>query len=154
MYIPEMIFGELLTGSNFDDGQKKVTGGRNGYGAKLTNIYSKSFCVESADSTWKKIISIQWRDNMGIKESPKIKDYNKGSDFVEIRFIPDYKRFKLDNITDDLYWLFKKWVFDLAGVLAKKVRLSFNKEEIKIDSFESYAKLYFDQDSTAFMLPF
>ena len=40
---------------------------------------------------------------MGIKESPKIKDYNKGSDFVEIRFIPDYKRFKLDNITDDLY---------------------------------------------------
>ena len=144
MYIPEMIFGELLTGSNFDDGQKKVTGGRNGYGAKLTNIYSKSFCVESADSTWKKIISIQWRDNMGIKESPKIKDYNKGSDFVEIRFIPDYKRFKLDNITDDLYWLFKKRVFDLAGVLAKKVRLSFNKEEIKIDSFESYAKLYFD----------
>ena len=144
MYIPEMIFGELLTGSNFDDGQKKVTGGRNGYGAKLTNIYSKSFYVESADSAWKKIISIQWRDNMGIKESPKIKDYNKGSDFVEIRFIPDYKRFKLDNITDDLYWLFKKRVFDLAGVLAKKVRLSFNKEEIKIDSFESYAKLYFD----------
>lgn len=50
MYIPEMIFGELLTGSNFDDNQKKVTGGRNGYGAKLTNIYSTSFCLESADS--------------------------------------------------------------------------------------------------------
>ncbi len=45
-----MIFGELLTGSNFDDDKKKVTGGRNGFGAKLTNIYSKSFYVESADS--------------------------------------------------------------------------------------------------------
>lgn len=58
MYIPEMIFGELLTGSNFDDDEKKVTGGRNGFGAKLTNIYSKSFYVESADSIRKKVISI------------------------------------------------------------------------------------------------
>ncbi len=58
IYIPEMIFGELLTGSNFNDNQKKITGGRNGYGAKLTNIYSRQFYVESADSKRKKIISI------------------------------------------------------------------------------------------------
>lgn len=32
-----------LTGSNYDDDQKKLTGGRNGYGAKLANIYSKEF---------------------------------------------------------------------------------------------------------------
>lgn len=31
-YIPELIFGELLTGSNFDDTVAKVTGGRNGLG--------------------------------------------------------------------------------------------------------------------------
>lgn len=49
MYIPELIFGELLTGSNFNDNEKKVTGGRNGFGAKLTNIYSKEFMVEAAD---------------------------------------------------------------------------------------------------------
>ncbi|GMG55241.1 unnamed protein product [Ambrosiozyma monospora] len=36
MYIPEMIFGNLLTSSNYDDDEKKVTGGRNGYGAKLS----------------------------------------------------------------------------------------------------------------------
>ena len=49
MYIPELIFGELLTGSNFNDDDKKITGGRNGFGAKLTNIYSKKFIVEAAD---------------------------------------------------------------------------------------------------------
>ncbi len=49
MYIPELIFGELLTGSNFNDEEKKITGGRNGFGAKLTNIYSKEFNVECAD---------------------------------------------------------------------------------------------------------
>jgi len=43
IYVPELIFGHLLTGSNYDDDQKKVTGGRNGYGAKLANIFSLMF---------------------------------------------------------------------------------------------------------------
>lgn len=47
MYVPSMIFGHLLTSSNYDDSQKKVTGGRNGYGAKLCNIYSTKFTVET-----------------------------------------------------------------------------------------------------------
>jgi len=50
MYVPQMIFGELLTGENFDDTEERMTGGRNGYGAKLTNIYSKKFIVECGDS--------------------------------------------------------------------------------------------------------
>ena len=49
IYVAELIFGHLLTSSNYNDLEKKVTGGRNGYGAKLTNIFSKYFSVESAD---------------------------------------------------------------------------------------------------------
>ena len=33
----------------FDDEKKKTTGGRNGYGAKLANIFSTEFTVETAD---------------------------------------------------------------------------------------------------------
>jgi DNA topoisomerase-2 len=49
VYVPELVFGHLLTSSNYDDSQKKTTGGRNGYGAKLTNIFSTEFVIESAD---------------------------------------------------------------------------------------------------------
>ena len=49
-YVPELIFGTLLTSSNYDDDQKKVTGGRNGYGAKLCNIFSTEFTLETACS--------------------------------------------------------------------------------------------------------
>lgn len=49
VYVPEMIFGHLLTSSNYDDNVKKTTGGRNGYGAKLTNIFSTEFIIETAD---------------------------------------------------------------------------------------------------------
>lgn len=50
VYVPELIFGHLLTSSNYDDDEKKMTGGRNGYGAKLCNIFSTEFTVETADS--------------------------------------------------------------------------------------------------------
>ena len=50
LWVPELIFGSLLTSSNYDDNVKKTTGGRNGYGAKLTNIYSTEFTIETLDS--------------------------------------------------------------------------------------------------------
>jgi DNA topoisomerase-2 len=48
--IPELIFGHLLTSSNYDDTAEKVVGGKNGFGAKLTNIYSREFVVRTCDS--------------------------------------------------------------------------------------------------------
>lgn len=54
VYVPEMIFGQLLTSDNYDDSECRVTGGRNGYGAKLTNIFSKEFTVECGDGERKK----------------------------------------------------------------------------------------------------
>ena len=55
VYVPELIFGHLLTSSNYDDSIKKVTGGRNGYGAKLANVFSKKFEIECADVQLKKL---------------------------------------------------------------------------------------------------
>lgn len=52
MLVPTLIFGHLLTSSNYDDNEKKVVGGRNGYGAKLTNIFSKEFTVETCDGMY------------------------------------------------------------------------------------------------------
>ncbi len=54
MMVPTMIFGHLLTSSNYNDDQKKVTGGRNGYGAKLCNIFSKKFILETSTKETKK----------------------------------------------------------------------------------------------------
>ena len=62
--IPSMIFGEMLTSSNFDDEEKRTTGGRNGYGAKLTNIFSKSFSIETADRRSGKKFKCTWKENM------------------------------------------------------------------------------------------
>lgn len=64
IYVPELIFGHLLTGSNYDDEEKKVVGGRNGYGAKLANIFSHRFIVECGDGKIRKKFKMVWRSNM------------------------------------------------------------------------------------------
>ena len=45
IYVPELIFGHLRTSTNYDKAGKTV-GGKNGYGAKLANIFSTKFIVE------------------------------------------------------------------------------------------------------------
>jgi DNA topoisomerase-2 len=69
-----MLFGELLTGSNYNDNEKKVTGGRNGYGAKLTNIFSDKFIIVTADIKRKKVFKMIWENNMNKKSDPYIRE--------------------------------------------------------------------------------
>jgi len=90
-YVPTLIFGNLLTGSNFDDGQAKTTGGRNGYGAKLANIFSTEFIIETADSERKLKFSQTFSGNMGTKGEPIISSYKSGKDYTCVTFKPGYE---------------------------------------------------------------
>eukprot|EP01022_Parablepharisma_sp_SALTPOND_P022414 TRINITY_DN454_c0_g1_i1.p1 TRINITY_DN454_c0_g1~~TRINITY_DN454_c0_g1_i1.p1 ORF type:complete len:1487 (+),score=235.64 TRINITY_DN454_c0_g1_i1:2224-6684(+) len=141
MYVPELIFGHLLTSSNYDDTQKKVTGGRNGYGAKLTNIFSRKFIVEAADGKNKKIFRQVYTDNMSNKTAPEIKKY-KGEDYTCITFYPDLERFSMSKLEDDIASLMIKRVYDVAGITPDGVKVVLNGEQLKVKSFYSYVDYY------------
>ncbi|KAJ6781742.1 hypothetical protein PWT90_07459 [Aphanocladium album] len=141
IYIPELIFGHLLAGSNFDDDEKKTVGGRNGYGAKLCNVFSTQFSLECQDSTNGKRYKQTWTDNMSKMGKAKITS-NKTSDFVRITFMPDYKRFGMqDGIDDDLESLLYRRVYDMAGTI-RNIKVHLNGEVIKIPTFKAYCDLY------------
>ena len=140
IYIPEMIFGRLLSSSNYDDDQEKVTGGRNGYGAKLANIYSTEFTVETADARHKKQYKQTWTNNMGTMEKAKINDF-KGEDFTKVTFYPDFAKFGMSKMDDDFEALAKRRVYDLAGTL-KDVNVKLNGSRVPVRSFKKYMELY------------
>ena len=94
MFVPTLIFGHLLTSSNYNDEEEKVTGGRNGYGAKLCNIFSTSLKLQTASKDERKIFKQTWTDNMTKTKNPTIKDYSK-DDFTQITFSPDLQKFKV-----------------------------------------------------------
>ena len=142
IYIPELIFGNLLTSSTFTE-EKRITAGTHGLGAKLTNIFSKKFEVEIGDSKNKLHYYQLFENNLSKINKPKIKKYS-GKDYVKITFNPDYQRFGLDNLTNDIKALFQKRAYDISGVLSK-VNIHYNDKLLEINSFIDYAKLYFGE---------
>jgi DNA topoisomerase-2 len=146
LWVPELIFGHLLTSSNYDDNEKKTTGGRNGYGAKLTNIYSTEFTVETSDSDKKKLYSQTWSNNMADKTKAEITSPYLGKAHTCITFKPDLKRFGMERLDDDIVSLFTKRAYDFAGIVDSKVKISLNGELIKIDGFRDYIKLYIETE--------
>ncbi len=143
MYVPQLIFGNLLTSSNYNDDVKKVTGGRNGYGAKLTNIYSKTFIVETAYSEKGKKYYQKFYNNMLKFDEPKIEDYSK-DDYTCITFEPDLSRFGMTELDDDIVALFEKRVFDMAGITPKSVSVYLNNKKLNVKNFEDYIHMYLD----------
>ncbi|KAI0843214.1 type II DNA topoisomerase [Hypoxylon sp. FL0890] len=140
VYIPEMVFGHLLAGSNFDDDEKKTVGGRNGYGAKLCNVFSTEFTLECQDSKNGKRYKQTWTDNMSKMGKAKITS-SKSSDFVRVIFKPDWKRFGMpDGIDDDLESLLYRRVYDMAGTV-RNIKVYLNDTHLKLD-WKKYCEMY------------
>ncbi|KAM6042576.1 DNA topoisomerase 2-alpha [Theristicus caerulescens] len=140
VYVPALIFGQLLTSSNYDDNEKKVTGGRNGYGAKLCNIFSTKFTVETACREYKKLFKQTWTDNMGKAGEMKLK-YFDGEDYTCVTFQPDLSKFKMTVLDKDIVALMSRRAYDIAGS-TKDVKVFLNGQKLPVKGFRSYVDLY------------
>uniref|UniRef100_A0A674NTL5 DNA topoisomerase 2 n=1 Tax=Takifugu rubripes TaxID=31033 RepID=A0A674NTL5_TAKRU len=140
MYVPALIFGHLLTSSNYDDEEKKVTGGRNGYGAKLCNIFSTKFTVETACKEYRHSFKQTWQNNMTKTSDPKVKFFD-GDDFTCVTFQPDLSKFKMEKLDKDIIALLTRRAYDVAGS-CKGVKVTLNGKKLPVNGFRSYVDLY------------
>lgn len=149
MYDPELIFGNMLTSSNYVENDKLNIGGQNGIGSKACNIFSKAFTVETVDARKKKLYSQTWTDNMLEKTEPIIEKYTKYP-FTKITFTPDYEKFGLTKLTEEVAQLFKKRVYDLCALTDVKIKVYLNDALLDIKGFDRYVDLYnFVEDKPA-----
>lgn len=140
MYVPTMIFGHLLTSSNYNDEEEKVTGGRNGYGAKLCNIFSTKFVVETSSKEYKKKFKQTWMENMSKTSEPKIESSGK-DDFTKISFWPDLSKFKMQKLEDDIVALMRRRAYDVAAS-TRGVSVFLNGQKLPVKNFKDYIDLY------------
>jgi len=142
VYVPELAFGILLTSSNYSDDEERVTGGRNGYGAKLTNIYSTRFTVDLVEDG--KRYTQTWMSNMSERGDPKIEPLDKpGKNRIKVTFLPDYARFSLPGGLDDAHAdLICRRALDIAGC-NRNVTVTVNGTVLPVKCFEDYVKLVF-----------
>jgi DNA topoisomerase-2 len=172
LYVPDLLFGHLLTGSNFDDSERRVTGGRHGYGAKLANIFSTWFQVETVQVqgggeglAYRQV----WSNNMRQSTGPVVRSLTPDErqeidgDFTCISFVPEMVRLsgrappsmeskdtEQTVISPDDYALMCRRVLDVAGCNAASssnsstpsLRVTLNGIDVTQTSFADYCQLY------------
>ena len=148
MYLPEFLFGQLRTSSNYNDSDERTGVGTNGVGSALTNILSKNFKVTTADG--KKKIIIEWSNNSKTKSEPIISKCKEH--FTEIEFTPDLEQFSgIERIPFDFSHILRKRCIDAAaGTLGLKVTFELRtsnddlltSETFIFDNFVDYIKMY------------
>ena len=141
IWIPEMIFGHLRTSTNYDKTEKKIVGGKNGFGFKLVLIWSTFGSIETVDHIRGLKYTQEFKDNLNIICPPTIVPC-KSKPYTKITFCPDYKRLGITNITPDLIALFKKRVYDVAAVTDKSLKVRLNSVLVPIKNFVQYIDLY------------
>ena len=150
VYAPELIFGHLLTSGNYNKEEEKIVGGKNGYGAKLANIFSTRFLVETLSPASGKCYSQTWTKNMSVCEKPTIKKSSSSKGYVNISFSPDTSRFSgafnENTIIEDMEKVFHTRVLEIAAMAGKDIKVSYNSSEIKTNTFEKYVKLFMSDE--------
>lgn len=147
-WIPQMIFGELRTSTNYDKEEKKIVGGKNGFGFKLVLIWSTYGSVETIDHVRGLKYVQEFKDNLSEICKPSITKC-KNKPYTKVTFKPDYARLGLSGLTPDIIALLKKRTYDVAAVTDKAIKVKYNGQLVPVKNFQQYIDMYIGDKSEA-----
>lgn len=146
LWIPEMIFGHLRTSTNYNKDEKKIVGGKNGFGFKLVLIWSEYGKVETVDHVRGLKYVQEFKRNLDEICPPTITKVSTATKpYTKVTFKPDYKRLGIHGLTSDMLSLLKKRVYDIGAVTdhsIKKIKVGLNDDTISVKNFQQYIDLY------------
>jgi DNA topoisomerase-2 len=141
VWIPELVFGHLRTSTNYNKDEKKIVGGKNGFGFKLVLIWSTYGEIETVDHIRGLKYVQEYKNNLDEICSPKITKC-KNKPYTKITFRPDYQRFGITNISQDVLSLLKKRIYDIAAITDKNIKVKYNGNLVPIKNFQQYIDMY------------
>jgi DNA topoisomerase-2 len=141
LWIPEMIFGHLRTSTNYDKTEKKIVGGKNGFGFKLVLIWSTWGMIETVDHVRGLKYTQEFHNNLSDISPPKIVKC-KTKPYTKVSFKPDYARLGVSGLTPDFINYLKRRVYDIAAITDKSVKVKYNGIQTPINNFQQYIDLY------------
>lgn len=143
VWVPEMIFGHLRTSTNYDKTEKKIVGGKNGFGVKLAYVWSTTGSVETVDHKTGQKYEQTFENNLDIIHPPTITKVKASTKpYTKITFLPDYARLGVPGLSADMLALFKKRVYDLSAITDKSVKIRYNDLLLPTKTFAHYIDLY------------
>jgi len=145
LWIPEMIFGHLRTSTNYNKEEKKIVGGKNGFGFKLVLIWSEYGKIETVDHIRGLKYVQEFKRNLDEICPPVITKAAGQKPYTKVTFKPDYRRLNTQGLTQDMLALLKKRVYDIGAVTdhsIKKIKVGYNGTTVPVKNFQQYIDLY------------
>lgn len=149
IYKPELVFAEFWTSTNYNDDEKRKTCGKNGYGAKLTNTFSKSFIIETYDKERGLHYKQKWKDNLKIRKDPKIEETKDYDPFTKVTYKLDFKRFGVKEYDKDTLAYLYRLCYDTAMTTGLNVYL--NGSLLKSSTLLEYVMLFRTEPTKEFL---
>lgn len=151
VWIPQMIFGELRTSTNYNKEEKKIVGGKNGFGFKLVLIWSTYGRIETVDHIRGLKYVQEFKNNLNETCEPIITKVKSTKPYTKVSFRPDFVKLNVPGLTVDMLDLMKKRIYDIGAVTdtackdsgpSKKIKVGYNGETIPVKNFQQYIDLY------------
>lgn len=146
VWVPELLFGNMHTSTNYDKNEERLGAGQNGVGIALTACLSKEFLVDLVDHRHRKHYTQRFFNNLREKEAPKVKACAK-TPYTKVRFLPDYQRFGLSGMTPDIHAAIQRMAYDAAACSDATVAVYFNDQKVEVKDFPKYADLFLPDKS-------
>ena len=148
IWIPELVFGHLRTSTNYNKEEKKIVGGKNGFGFKLVLIWSSYGRIETIDHIRGLKYIQEYKDNLDEICKPSITKC-KTKPYTKITFKPDYARLGINGLTPDMISLLKKRVYDIAAITDKNIKVKYNNDIVPIKIFEQYINMFIGEKTVS-----
>ena len=148
IWIPELVFGHLRTSTNYNKDEKKIVGGKNGFGFKLVLIWSTYGRIETVDHIRGLKYIQEYKNNLDEICKPSITKC-KNKPYTKITFRPDYQRLGIEGPTADVISLLKKRVYDISAITDKALKVKYNDSLVPIKNFQQYIDMYIGEKSAA-----
>lgn len=150
LYPAEVFFGDMFAGTNLNDDEIRKTSGRNGMGAKATNVFSTRFTVECTNPADKAKFTQVYSNNGTEREDPEVEKYTSKTGYTLVSFIPDYKYFQYPDassprLDENFIAVLKLYAYEVAMITGVRVDFILDGEvhTIKISSLEKYVRLFY-----------
>ena len=145
IWIPELIFGHLRTSTNYNKNEKRIVGGKNGFGFKLVLIWSTYGKIETVDHIRGLKYVQEFHNNLDKIDPPKITKTTSMKPYTKVSFKPDYARLGVPGLTNDMVALLRKRIYDIGAVTdhsIKKIKVMYNNNVIPVKNFQQYIDMY------------
>ena len=148
IWIPELVFGHLRTSTNYNKDEKKIVGGKNGFGVKLVLIWSTYGRIETVDHIRGLKYIQEFKNNLDEIGKPTISKC-KNKPYTKITFKPDYHRLGIAGPSADVISLLKKRVYDISAITDKTLKVRYNNNLVPIKNFQQYIDLYIGEKTVS-----